>query len=127
LDNGERVKEYRLFSDAQKADVQSRISGLKNVDLGAALMLGFQGAPESSSDSLLVVHTAPLKVELYTPEGQLQVSLNERALLHYEDSSHVGGGSDAAGGAAAAAVAEEVKDRHGGKEVVDYGEDGTTL
>jgi hypothetical protein len=24
-------------------------------------------------------------------------------------------------------VAEEVKDRHGGKEVVDYGEDGTTL
>lgn len=69
-----------------------------------------------------MLHLNPLKVELFSPEGELQVSLNERALLHYEAS------------AAPVAVAQgqagkegEGEDRHGGKKVVDYGEDGEFL
>lgn len=74
--------------------------------------------PSASKDSLLAIYSAPLKFELYQA-GVLQIAVNERAMMHYEQlqSSNVKARVKAAKG-------ESDSERHGGKEVVDYGEDG---
>jgi hypothetical protein len=119
LDDGTRLATYEELSPSAKQPL-SDYAGLKGVDSASYIALAF-GAPGSDAKSVLVVHTAPLKVELYSPEGHLQVVLNERALLHFETSAAAAG----AGTQQAAAGAVLEKDRHGGKQVVDYGEDGT--
>ena len=79
-----------------------------------ALAIAF-GSPATTA--VLVIHASPLKFELYQG-GVLQVSANERSLMHYEQSRETSTDdkSDQSG--------KEKVDRHGGKEVVDYGEDG---
>ena len=79
-----------------------------------ALALAF-GSP--SSTSVLVIHASPLKFELYQG-GVLQVSANERSLMHYEQSRETSNDDKSE------QIKKEKADRHGGKEVVDYGEDG---
>jgi hypothetical protein len=111
MDDGKRLATYEELS---------AFGGLEGVDPASYVALAFPAAGGRGKNTL-VVHSAPLKVDLYSPEGDLLVSLNERALLHYEVSSGSNGGEAAAGAVGAA----EVKDRHGGKEVIDYGEDGT--
>ncbi len=69
--------------------------------------------------SVLVIYLLPLKFELYL-DGVLQISANEQAFMHFEHT----GANDNSAIAAPVDVAEEA-DRHGGKEVVDFGEDGT--
>lgn len=81
----------------------------------------------SNIDSVIVLYFSPLKVELYH-ENVLQISLNERSLLHFDSTlnskdghattSTKSGNTDTNNSGA---------DRHGGKTVVDYGEDGKTL
>jgi hypothetical protein len=68
----------------------------------------------SSKDSLLVVYFAPLKVELYQ-EGVLTISANTLNFMHFEEKH------DVSTHRALEAAAESEEDRHGGKEVVDYG------
>lgn len=84
--------------------------------LPADSFVAVTSASSSSQGVLLVLHLAPLRVELYRA-GVLLVTANDRSLLHFEwqrSSIHnralSGGESDA--------------DRHQGKEVLDYGEDG---
>jgi hypothetical protein len=77
--------------------------------------LAFSFGPAST----LVIFKSPLKVDLYFGNS-LQVSANAENLLHFEQkidkSSHVDlPSSDAA------------VDRHGGKEVLSYGEDGLAI
>jgi hypothetical protein len=72
-------------------------------------------------DSVLVIYSAPLKFELYQ-EGVLQIAVNERALMHYEQLQSAEGRVKAA-----ASVGQTDAERHGGKEVVDYGEDGLAM
>jgi len=81
------------------------------------------GALAPDTASVLVIYASPLRFELYHG-GVLQVTANERALMHYEQSR-----ADAAAAAAAAAAGggKGAEDRHGGKEVVDYGEDGLAV
>lgn len=82
-----------------------------------ALSFGSTTDPSADADSVLIIYSAPLKFELYQA-GVLQIMVNERSLMHYEqqqsNSSKV----------KAAAIGESDMERHGGKEVVDYGEDG---
>lgn len=73
-------------------------------------------APSSVGSVILVLHLSPLRVELYRA-GVLLVTANERSLLHFEwqratrhNRALMGNGDDA--------------DRHHGKEVLEYGEDG---
>lgn len=73
--------------------------------------------PTVAADSLLAIYSAPLKFELYQA-GVLQIAVNERAMMHYEQLQ------EASGKVKAAAVGQSDAERHGGKEVVDYGEDG---
>jgi hypothetical protein len=73
---------------------------------------------KTTPDSVLVIYSSPLKFALYN-DGVLQITINERELMHYEQqkisNSEV---------KAAAAIGQSDAERHGGKEVVDYEEDG---
>ena len=125
MDNGDNVNEFKVLTDEEKRGLA--IESLRIAPVDSYLALGFSvkaaGAAltASTSQSLLVLHLSPLRVEMYSPEGELQVSLNERALLHFEASAAPVDGA-AAGSAGSLGRSEE--DRHGGKKVIDYGEDG---
>ncbi len=72
------------------------------------------------SDSVLAIHPITLKFELYH-KGLLQASANGRSMMHFEQS----GGQH--GSRKLTAVEDSEEDRHGGKEVVDYWEDGLAI
>ncbi len=125
MDNGDNVNDFKALSDEEKRGLT--IESLQSAPVDSYLALSFTvkaaGAPPSASvrQSLVVLHLSPLRVEMYSPEGELQVSLNERALLHFETSAAPvdGGATGAEGG-----HGRTEEDRHGGKKVIDYGEDG---
>lgn len=91
------------------------------VGLKEAIAISFGSTidPKVPADSVLLVYVAPLRFELYQG-GVLQIVVNERSLMHYEKMQDMGEKK-------AAAVGQSDAERHGGKEVVDYGEDGTVL
>ena len=89
---------------------------------------------------VIVIHFSPLLIELFHGD-ELQLSLNERSLLHFDSqdvssssstttttSSTTGSDKEASRKLSNDIVgdveAEEDIDRHHGKVVVDYGEDG---
>ncbi len=73
-------------------------------------------------DTVVVLQHSPLKLEVYR-ENALVLAINERNLMHYEQRS------------AASSRSEQIaqhhelshEDRHKGKEVIDYGEDGLAI
>ena len=67
---------------------------------------------------MLVVHFEPLRIELYH-DGTLQIVANDRNLLHYEYTR------DARGVSLGRSLSDA--ERHQGKEVADYGEDGLAI
>lgn len=87
---------------------------------------------------VIVIHFSPLLIELFHGD-ELQLSLNERSLLHF-DSQDVSSSSSTTTSSTTGSdkeasrklrndidgdvEAEEDIDRHHGKVVVDYGEDG---
>ena len=73
--------------------------------------------------STLVVHSSPLKFELYHGDI-LQVVANGRSLMHYEVKQVKGDNQENSN---SPKDGEQGFDRHGGKEVVDYGEDGLAV
>ena len=87
---------------------------------------------------LVVIHLSPLLIELFHGD-ELQVSLNERSLLHFESQEAITTtNTQSTTGSVeetsrkldndkdVEAEAEDV-DRHHGKVVVDYGEDGEMM
>lgn len=84
---------------------------------------------------VIVIHFSPLLIELFHGD-ELQLSLNERSLLHFDSQDVVSSSSTTTTGSDKEASrklsndivgdveAEEDIDRHHGKVVVDYGEDG---
>lgn len=72
-------------------------------------------------DSILAVYYSPFRVELYH-EGVLTMSANTLDMMHFEEKHDVSKHTRALG-----ASEESEEDRHGGKEVVDYGEDGLAV
>lgn len=83
-----------------------------------AAAVSFISAVNSNSPagSVLVIYANPLRFELFQ-DGVLQIVVNERSLLHYEKTQVLGEKKKAA-------VGQSDAERHGGKEVTDYGEDG---
>lgn len=83
------------------------------------LALSFGSTTDSSAaaDCILVIYSSPLKFELYQG-GVLMIVVNEKSLMHYEQMQNAVGNLKAAG------VGKSDLERHGGKDVVDYGEDG---
>ena len=70
---------------------------------------------DEGSQVVLVVHHSPLIIELFKG-NVLLITINSRSLMHYEKTQSARQLSD---------VQDlELTDRHKGKEVVDYGEDG---
>lgn len=84
-----------------------------------AVSFGSTVNPEIPTNSVLLIYGAPLKFELYH-SGVLQIVVNERSLMHYEKSQNMSEKGTTAVGLTDA-------ERHGGKEVVDYGEDGESV
>jgi alpha 1,3-glucosidase len=91
----------------------------------ARLPMALQGLAEGecvalglSGTSVLAIHMSPLKFELFT-DNVLQISANDRDLLHYEWKQ--------SGDGVKKHVHVEEKDRHGGKKVVGYWEDGLAI
>jgi len=120
IDDGKQLKSFQSVD----ATAGSLPSALKSIDASSFQAFQFNTEEEGGSSSVLALHWSPLKVDLYT-DGILQLSLNERALLHYEDAE--ASGKVAAAAASAPATAEAEADRHAGKTIVDYGEDGLAL
>lgn len=81
-----------------------------------AISFGSTIDPTAAVDAVLLIYSSPLKFELYQG-GVLQIVVNERSLMHYEKVQDLGAKK-------AAAVGQSDAERHGGKKVVDYGEDG---
>jgi alpha 1,3-glucosidase len=73
---------------------------------------------------VLVLHSAPFSVELYN-EDVLVLAANSHQLMHFEqkidNSAHIEAPP------AAGQQQQQVKDRHGGKEILSYGEDGLAI
>ena len=94
----------------------SRIpSALRGLTVEQCITLGLSG------ESVLAVHLNPLKFELYQ-DNELQIVANDRDLMHFEWKQ------DSDGRALASAHhTEEEEDRHGGKKVVGYWEDGLAI
>jgi alpha 1,3-glucosidase len=70
-------------------------------------------------ESLLVIDPSSLTIDMYH-QGVLQVQANGRNMMHYEQT-----GAHGSLVSQGRSLAED--DRHGGKEVVDYGEDGLAM
>ena len=114
--------------EADSDDLPSAVRGKVGADTGV-IALSFEGleAPVAGK-SVLVIDATSLSMELFQG-GDLTVAVNGRNLLHYEvtgqNEAHMraladrrAGGLDHHGSPV---------DRHGGKEVHDYGEDGLAI
>lgn len=74
-----------------------------------------------SPNTIVVVHkSTPVIIDLFV-DGVLQISANSRSLLHFDK------GLTQLPNAQTHKLAEKSEDRHNGKEVVDYGEDGLAI
>jgi hypothetical protein len=91
------------------------------IDEKSAAAISFISAvnPLAPADSVLVIYASPIRFELFQG-GVLQIVVNERSLMHYEKTQTLGEKKKAA-------VGRSDAERHGGKEVTDYGEDGKRL
>lgn len=76
-------------------------------------------------EKIILLYHFPLRVEVYF-EGELLIAVNDRALMHYELTKSAGE-IDLTGNPVASTEDEGEVDRHGGKEVKDYGEDGLAI
>jgi alpha 1,3-glucosidase len=79
-------------------------------------------APKGEAQSVVAVYLSPLRIELYV-DGTLTISANSLNLLHFEQKQN----SHSRNLAVDYANKVNPEDRHGGKEVVDYGEDGLAV
>ena len=142
LDDGSRLAGFELLDSFDARLPRALKEGSGGAAEFTALLL--KGSPSNAgvvvgagwveADSVLVVHSAPFRLELFRG-GVLQISANERSLLHFEPDQHTHGRRAAEAGEKMEQEGEEEEEgedeeeltdeeRHGGKEVVDYGEDG---
>lgn len=133
LPGGLEVGEFTLLSAGDFA----LPAALRSLPPSAILAVHFNHASADVSDgpSVLAVHPYPLKFELYHG-GVLQATANSRNLMHFEPSKTspsrnlMGVVSEPDGSTFSPSVEGSTlsdEDRHGGKTVVDYGEDGLAI
>lgn len=88
----------------------------------AARMLFATAPPAGEAQSVLALYLSPLRIELYV-DSILTVSANALSLMHFEQKQS----SQSRNLASSDATRVDELDRHDGKEVVDYGEDGLAV
>jgi alpha 1,3-glucosidase len=118
-----RWQPTEVLLEAGMVPTKAERLGAADARLPSALKVAGKGIEIFSygTGSVLAVHENPLKFDLYY-EDVLQFTANSEAFLHFEQKIATGA-SDAALDAAAASA----EDRHGGKEVLSYGEDGLAI
>ena len=90
----------------------------------AAVAFGRSDDEKTAMESILAMYSDPLKFELYQA-GVLVLVANDRSMLHYETGLADNDGKISQQNANPAKITTSSDDeRHGGKTVVDYGEDG---
>lgn len=106
-----------LLSGYAETTPEQLPSAWKGKDASSFTALTFQ----TEASNVLVIQHSPFKVELFR-DGVATVVMNERNMMHYEQTT----GST---GSDSIIIDEEAEatDRHQGKEVVDYGEDGLAI
>lgn len=108
LPEAHKPKAFRMVK-AGDASLPNDLRGLPHADLIAI----------SFDESVLAIHPSTLKFELYH-QGVLQASANSRSMMHFESSGETERRE-------LSEVEESEVDRHQGKEVVDYWEDGLAI
>jgi hypothetical protein len=79
--------------------------------------------PADNRDLVLVIEYAPFRLTLY--DGNVAIAAaNHRQLLHYERDNN---NNNNGGEVNLSADSKSKEDKHKGKEIVDYGEDGESL
>lgn len=104
-----------LASFQQVSSIDQLPSAWKDQDITGFAAYSFATTDKNDRD-VLVVQYSPLRIELFHNDV-LSVVVNDRNLMHFEQKSIINGQR----------VIDSVNinvDRHKGKEVVDYGEDG---
>jgi alpha 1,3-glucosidase len=124
-DDGERWKPHDVLLPT--ALVPGGISALAEGDdkipaaKGQGKRTAFQiSSPDSDDVFVLVIYDVPLVIELFKNSVEL-ITLNKRSLMHYQKTQ----AKTNSGGESLQELIEG--DRHNGKEVVDYGEDGLAV
>jgi mannosyl-oligosaccharide alpha-1,3-glucosidase len=86
----------------------------------------FVAISSAESSNVMVLYSSPLKIEVFRDNHSIMV-MNERSLFHYEVKGASKDSSADDTSVPSALELEEDGDRHKGKEVVDYGEDGLAI
>lgn len=94
------------------------------VDWAAKDPASFTALSFNTEDVLILQHN-PLKLSLYH-NGLNTINVNDRNFLHYEHDSQQGHRTNV-DTAKADELAQKRADRHQGKKIVDYGEDGIAI
>jgi hypothetical protein len=88
--------------------------------LSSSSVSGEGGNGERSEETTIILQFSPLKVEVYV-KNNLVLIINDRNLIHFEEKSFNKATNTVKIDSAATV------DRHKGKEVIDYGEDGLAI
>jgi len=97
----------------------ARVPSAARVDKSAIPVLVSTPQLSNEAAQVLVITPSPLRFDLYS-EGTLLLTVNERSLMHFEQSR----------GPVSTQTekkAEQSIDKHGGREIVSYGEDGLAV
>ena len=108
LPEAHKPKTFRIVKSGD-ASLPSALRGLPHAELIAI----------SFDESILAIHPPTLKFDLYH-KGTLQASANSRSMMHFELSGETERRE-------LSKIEESEEDRHQGKEVVDYWEDGLAI
>ncbi len=107
-----------LSTFQQVSSVDKLPSAWKNRDLNGFSAYSFSTNTQSEDSNIVVIQYSPLRIELFHNDV-LSIVVNDRNLMHFEQKSMANGQKVIDNAANANNF-----DRHQGKEVVDYGEDG---
>jgi len=131
LDTGKQLRSYEVLP-TNSPRLPQRLLSIESSSFVALSVVSEEADASSPTAVLVVIHLSPLLIELFHGD-ELQVSLNERSLLHFESQEVVtttGSVEETSrkleNDKDVDAEVEDV-DRHHGKVVVDYGEDGEMM
>lgn len=135
LDTGKQPRSYEVLP-TNSPRLPRRLLSVESSSFVALSVVSGETTTKKTSPTavLVVIHLSPLLIELFHGD-ELQVSLNERSLLHFESQEVVATSTTGSDEKTSRkldydkdvdAEAEDI-DRHHGKVVVDYGEDGEMM
>ena len=129
LDTGKQLRSYEVLP-TNSPRLPQRLLSVESSSFVALSVVSEEADASSPTAVLVVIHLSPLLIELFHGD-ELQVSLNERSLLHFESQEVISTPGSVEETSRKLENDKDVEvedvDRHHGKVVVDYGEDGEMM